>query len=204
MEAITRILILMFSIVLHEIAHGWTALRLGDPTAKDRGRLTLNPISHVDPIGTILVPLMSHFLGGFLFGWAKPVPVDPRYFKNPAKGMAIVGIAGPITNIILALIAAILFRVVFLFDLDASPFLVHALVYAVAINIVLATFNMVPIPPLDGSRVIIPFIPREAARVYYQLEPYGFYILVALLYLGLFRRVITPIYQYVAGMLLGF
>jgi len=201
---ITRILEIALSliavftaIILHEVAHGYVAFRLGDPTAKTRGRLTLNPLAHIDPIGTILVPVFLVIVGSsFLIGWAKPVPINPRYFRNPFKGMLYVAVAGPATNVALALAATMIGRVVLLAIPDTLLFfnhtfagnLVHALVYLLGIfviyNVILAAFNMIPIPPLDGSRVLTYFLPPEGRRVMIMLERYGFIILIALIYLG--------------------
>jgi Zn-dependent protease len=201
---ITRILEIALSliavftaIILHEVAHGYVAFRLGDPTAKARGRLTLNPLAHIDPIGTILVPIFLLIVNSpFLFGWAKPVPINPSYFRNPFKGMLYVAVAGPATNIALALATTVIGRIVILAIPDTLLFfnhsfagnLVHALVYLLGIfviyNVILAAFNMIPIPPLDGSRVLTYFLPPEGRRVMIMLERYGFIILIALIYLG--------------------
>ncbi|MFQ6613981.1 MAG: site-2 protease family protein, partial [Fidelibacterota bacterium] len=162
--------LIIFALSFHEFAHGWMAYRFGDPTALHQGRLTLNPLAHLDPFGTLVLYLVG-------FGWAKPVPVNPGYFRRPQTGMAIVGVAGPAVNIVLSVAAALIFRFVVAVHLDIGQAAAQMLVYAVIINIVLATFNMVPIPPLDGSRVIVPFLPREAALAYRQLEPYGFLII---------------------------
>ncbi len=203
-EALPKLVILLFSIVVHEVAHGYVALRQGDPTARDAGRLTLNLFPHVDLFGTILLPGFLLLTGSsFLFGWAKPVPVDPRYFRNPVRGMALVGLAGPAVNIALAVAAAIVIRIVVGANINIGGAVATMLMYAVGINIVLATFNMVPIPPLDGSRVILPFLPREAALAYRQLEPYGFLIIFGLMYIGFFRYVIGPVYGIVVRLLLG-
>ncbi len=204
-EMLPKLLILLFSIVLHEIAHGYAALRQGDPTARDAGRLTLNLIPHIDLVGTLLLPGFLILTGSpVLFGWAKPVPINPYNFRDPKMGTAIVGIAGPVTNVILAVIAALIFRIALAATPGGGGMHLQLLAYGVAINIVLATFNLVPIPPLDGSRVIAPFLPQNVALIYRQLEPYGFFIIFGLLYMGFFRYVIGPIYQFVAGILLGF
>ncbi len=203
--SISLFIVLMFSVILHEIAHGYAALRLGDPTARDARRLTLNPISHIDPIGTLLLPGFLLITGSsFLFGWAKPVPVNPRWFRNPQVGMAIVGFAGPATNIIIAVLASIVLRLIPPVNPVDPGFLVHVLYYAVLINVVLATFNMLPIPPLDGSRVIIPFVPRNVAQVFYQLEPYGMYIVLGLYFTGILWKIIGPVRAFITGILLGF
>jgi len=185
------------AIVFHEVSHGYVAYRLGDPTPKVRGRLTLNPLAHVDLIGTILVPLALVVMGSrFLFGWAKPVPINPNYFRKPFKGMLYVAIAGPATNLTLALVTAGVGRL----TLGAIPnsllfheqtfgaYLLQSIFYLlgffVIINVVLAVFNMIPIPPLDGSRVLTYFLPPEGKRIMLTLERYGFLILLALILLG--------------------
>ena len=185
------------AIVFHEVSHGYVAWRLGDPTPKVRGRLTLNPLAHVDLIGTILVPLALVVMGSrFLFGWAKPVPINPNYFRRPFKGMLYVAIAGPATNLTLALVAAGVGRLtlgavpnsLLFYGQTFAAYLVQAVFYLlgffVIINVVLAVFNMIPIPPLDGSRVLTYFLPPEGKRVMLTLERYGFLILLALILLG--------------------
>jgi Zn-dependent protease len=190
-EALPMLLVLFFSIVVHEYAHGYVAYRLGDPTANNAGRLTLNPISHVDLVGSIIVPLALVFSGSrFLFGWAKPVPINPMYFRQPMTGMALTGGAGPASNLLLALAAALFLRF-------ASPSLgtgivAHMLYYGILINVVLAVFNLMPIPPLDGSRVILPFLPAGIARFYWELEPYGMFLVIGLLVTGILGRIIFP------------
>jgi len=205
-EAIPKIFVLLFSIILHEIAHGWMALRNGDPTARDAGRLTFNLIPHIDIFGTILLPLFLVLVQSpVLFGWAKPVPIDPRNFRDPRRAIGLVGAAGPGANIILAVLFALIFRGAVAFGMLTGPgFAADMLVYGVAINIILAVFNMVPIPPLDGSRVIVPFAPLGLRRVLAQLEPYGMFIIFGLLYVGFFRFVISPIYVFFTRIFLGF
>ena len=183
-----RLMILFGSIILHEVSHGYAAYLLGDPTAKRMGRLTLNPVKHVDPFGTIIMPAAMLLLSGgsFAFGYAKPVPFDPRYFKNERKGMLITGIAGPASNILIALVCGIILRITLAFASASSAFLtvvVGLLYYAVIINLILALFNLIPIPPLDGSRVVQRFLPRKARDAYHQLEPYGFVIVIAISWL---------------------
>lgn len=170
------IFILGTAVILHEYAHGWAALKLGDPTAKILGRLTLNPIKHIDPIGTILVPIITKLTLGFPFGWAKPVPVNFANLRNPKQDMIFVALAGPATNIVLALIATLL--------LPLSPDL---FIMAIGINLMLAIFNMIPIPPLDGSRVVAGLLPTPLARQYLYLEPFGFIILLVLIQVGAFN-----------------
>jgi Zn-dependent protease len=169
--------LLLVSLVLHELSHGWVAYRLGDPTAKMHGRLTLNPIKHLDTWGSIM--LVVTFLGSggsFFFGWAKPVPVDPRYFKDGQRGMAWVGAAGPLTNYTLAVIAAGLIWVTYTW----SSFLLEMFWMLFVLNVVLGTINLIPIPPLDGSRVVGGFLPRATYRKWTELDRYGNYVFILL------------------------
>jgi len=205
---------LVFAIVLHEVAHGWVADRLGDHTARDRGRLTLNPISHIDLFGTIIMPLLLFLVtnGRMVFGYAKPVPINPYNFKNPKKGMALSSIAGPAVNLIMAVSFSVVLRVVLpglaavmpkeTWSWFALP-LAHMFVYGVVINVVLAVLNMIPIPPLDGSRVVYWLLPDKQAAAYYRLEPYGMIVLMALLAFSVLGRIIGPIIQPILSLLLG-
>ena len=205
---------LIFAIVFHEVAHGWVANRLGDPTARDLGRLTLNPIPHIDLIGTIIMPLMLFMLtdGRMLFGYAKPVPINPHNFKDPKKGMALSSLAGPGVNIVMAVICSILLRVVMaglegkmpetVWSWFATP-VTLMLGYGIIINVVLAVLNMIPIPPLDGSRVVYWLLPDRQAAMYYRLEPYGTFILMALIMLGVLGKIMTPLIRPLLGLLLG-
>jgi Zn-dependent protease len=162
------------SLTLHELAHGWSALKLGDPTARSLGRLSLNPLVHLDPLGSLFF-VISYWVGGFLFGWAKPVPVDPRYFRHPQRGMAIVGAAGPVTNFVLATIfGAALAHGTY------GELTTRVLVYAFQVNIVLGVFNLLPIPPLDGSRIVGGFMDRATWVRWSQLDQYGMYALLAI------------------------
>lgn len=173
------IIILLFSVILHEVMHGFVALKFGDATAQKMGRLTLNPIPHIDLFGTILLPALLIFSGSpILFGWAKPVPINPLNFTSLRKGELFVSAAGIFANFGLAIIAALLFHI-----LDASPIIFPALVgnllhYTVIINLVLGVFNLFPIPPLDGSKVLLSQLPYNLARSYQKLEPYGILILL--------------------------
>jgi len=210
-----QLIAVFMAIVLHEVAHGYMALRLGDPTARTLGRLTLNPLAHIDPIGTILVPLVSVLLSGMAFGWAKPVPINPRYFKNPFRGMLFVALAGPGTNIVLALGTTLIGRLLLTMvprTLDiVNPSLGTNLVialfsllaYLVIFNLFFAVLNMIPIPPLDGSRVLTYFLPTEGRRIMLSLERYGFIIVVALLYMGALNG-LFHVAQTVAQELLGY
>ncbi len=171
-------LFLLPAIILHEISHGWVAYRLGDPTAKNAGRLSLNPIRHIDLFGTIILPALLILVSGFGFGYAKPVPINPNYFKDYRRGMFLTGIAGPTTNLILAALSGLAFRLV-----PDMGYLSYALILFCQMNLVLVFFNLIPIPPLDGSRVIPLFLSDRAMRTYHQVEQYGFVILLAALWL---------------------
>ncbi|MEI6438204.1 MAG: site-2 protease family protein [Candidatus Omnitrophota bacterium] len=181
------LLIVIPAIVLHEFAHGWVANRLGDPTAERMGRLTLNPIKHVDPVGTILVPgllYLAHFLGWthslLVFGWAKPVPVDFSRLNCPKRDIIWVGLAGPAVNLLLAFLFAQLVMHGHFSALGGK-----LLVWAVMLNLGLAFFNLLPIPPLDGSRVVAGLIPASWERQYFALEPFGFVAVILLLNTGM-------------------
>lgn len=178
------ILPVVFAITVHEVAHGWVAKKYGDNTASMLGRLTLNPIKHIDLVGTIIIPgLLLLTFTGFVFGWAKPVPVDPRNFKNPRRGMAIVAMAGPVSNILMALGWALIVRIGTMIGVEfISMPMIYMGIAGISINLVLALINLLPIPPLDGSRVLTHFLPDRLAWQYNQLERYGFLIMLALLY----------------------
>ena len=182
---VLEILLFVPAIILHEVSHGYVAYLLGDPTAHDRGRLTLNPIAHVDLWGTILMPALMLLLSGgtFAFGYAKPVPIDPRRMTRTTyqMGMLLTGAAGPVTNILLAIVSGIAFRLGLLFH--APDVVLFIFEFFALINLVLAMFNLIPIPPLDGSRVVQYFLKGEALRAYSQLERYGFVIVLALVFI---------------------
>lgn len=190
---------LLMGIILHEVAHGYTAYRFGDPTAKNAGRLTLNPVKHVDPLGSVVLPLMLVLLKSpFIFGWAKPVPFNPSYFDNPRKGIFWVALAGPSANFALAGFFYILLAM-----LQPLPgdILALFLLYGILINVILGMFNLFPIPPLDGSKVLAVLLPGRLAGQYMRLEKYGFIIIILLIFTGafgwVFRHVIALV-QYLA------
>jgi Zn-dependent protease len=185
----------LFAITLHEAAHGWVANKLGDPTAKQLGRITANPIKHIDPMGTIVVPLFLAMISPFVMGWAKPVPVEPRYFKSPLVDMALVAVAGPVSNFFMACIWAMFIKLAYL-SLDMSPvlaFLVEMGKNGIIINIVLMVLNLLPIPPLDGGRVVAGVLPPRVALPYMQLERFGMIIILLLLVSGILGKIMWPI-----------
>ncbi len=196
---------LLLALTFHEVAHGYVAYRLGDPTAKSLGRLSLNPLKHLDPIGTIAFFFIR-------FGWAKPVPVNPRYLKNPKKDMLWVALAGPVTNLILAVLSAIIAKGLWL-GASLMPYstigeallvpLSHMLIASVWINLVLCIFNFLPIPPLDGSRILTGLLPNKLAAKYVQLERYGFIIVLILAFTGVLSKVIIPVTTFARNLLLS-
>jgi len=180
------ILPVIFAITVHEVAHGWVAKKYGDNTASALGRLTLNPVKHIDLLGTIILPGLLLITGtGFIFGWAKPVPVDPRHFKNPRRDMAIVALAGPLANVLMAVGWALIARlgVAIGMQMEAVSLpLIYTGIAGISINLVLALVNLLPIPPLDGSRILTGILPNYWAWQYNRLERFGFIILLVLLY----------------------
>lgn len=202
---------LIFAIVLHEVAHGWVANRLGDHTARDMGRLTVNPIPHIDLFGTIIFPIVCIVLNSPIFGYAKPVPINPYNFRNPKKDMALSSLAGPGINLLMAVLFVLLLRLIGWIDGSipqpywnwfAVPFS-YMLVYGIMINVVLAVLNLVPIPPLDGSRVAYWLLPEKQAAAYYRLERYGLLIILALFYFGILGRIISPVIDFILTVLVG-
>ena len=201
METIFLIIILILSIVVHEVSHGLMAERLGDPTAKYAGRLSLNPLVHLSFVGSILVPFILVVTGSpFLFGWAKPVPVNPYNFRDQKYGSAKVAIAGPAANLFLALIFGLAIR--FFSPLIDSPALFSMFALIVFINILLAIFNLLPIPPLDGSHILFTFLPRSMEQIRVILSQYGFFILIAFIFLGGFR-IIFPLIILIFSLITG-
>lgn len=198
------VLPVLFAITVHEVAHGYVANMLGDKTAMILGRLTLNPIKHIDPIGTILVPAIMMLLGGFVFGWAKPVPINARNLHHPARDMALVAAAGPVSNLLMAIIWAVIAKIgLILVNHNLAVFL--PLLYmgkaGIMINLVLGTLNLIPIPPLDGSHILMLFLPAKWAFQLSRIAPYGFFILLFLISFGFFRFILTPIIGLLYGLI---
>lgn len=192
--------VLVVSMAAHELAHGWIAYRLGDPTAKRAGRLTVNPLKHLDPLGTAMF-FITYIFGGALFGWAKPIPVSPYYFKNRQRGMAIVGAAGPVTNFIIAIIVVLILNWI---KPDADGRLFSVFFLAFQVNIVLGLFNLIPIPPLDGSRVVGAFLPRGAYEKWVELDRYGmlFVLILIVVFQNQFSRLIGWVMWHLAELFL--
>lgn len=194
----------LFAITLHEVAHGWVALKLGDRTAQMMGRLTLNPIKHVDPIGTLVVPGILLLLGGFIFGWAKPVPVSYQNLRKPKTDMAWVALAGPMANLVMATIWALVAKIG-LSLAQSGVVMAEAMMFmgvaGVLINAMLMMLNLLPLPPLDGGRVLVSMLPGPIGWQVSRMEPYGFIILLALLYFGILGMVLWPLISGLLSML---
>ncbi|MEW6724324.1 MAG: site-2 protease family protein [Bacillota bacterium] len=185
-EIITFLPGVVIALSFHEYAHAWMAVRMGDPTPRLRGRLTLDPLAHLDPIGTLLLVF-------YRFGWAKPVPVNPYNFRRPRQGMIYTSLAGPAANVILAILLAIVWQVIPYRVLLQQPILALILERAILINIILAAFNLIPVPPLDGSKVVAGLLPYHQARWFAQIEPYGPFILMLLVITGLTSTLVMPL-----------
>jgi Zn-dependent protease len=204
LKVVTFGLPLVLAVVCHEVAHGWVANRLGDPTAAKMGRLTLNPWRHVDPLGTIVVPLALIVVGSqFIFGWAKPVPVNFLNLHNPRRDMVKVALAGPLTNLVLAVVSAAFAHALFALGFDLSSFTLSLAVASVLINLVLAVLNMMPVLPLDGGRVVAGLLPRGPAIAFARLERYGLLVVALLLFSGVLGKILGPVVGFLL-MLLGF
>jgi len=197
MDIIVLLPVLFFSIILHEFAHGWIAYRMGDDTAYLSGRLTLNPISHVDPVGTVAIPAICWLFGWPMFGWAKPVPVNPMRLPSPRKDMGKVAFAGPAVNLLLAVLCALLLKIVLVAHAHVSQHtltaLAHIFQYGIFINVFLAVFNLIPIPPLDGGRVLVALLPVQAAARYeHFIGRFGMWIVIGLILTGIVKYIIFP------------
>lgn len=197
LEAITIwALPVVLAITLHEAAHGWVANKLGDPTAKALGRITINPIKHIDLIGTVIVPLVLVVLGGFVFGWAKPVPVNARNFKKPLEHMAIVAIAGPVSNLLMACFWALIMAFAVNW-LEPDQWLKRPMAMmaqaGILINLVLMVLNLLPLLPLDGGRVVTGLLPPRLAMIFMKIEPYGLIILLLLLFSDILGKILGPV-----------
>jgi Zn-dependent protease len=193
--AAIAILPLLFGITLHEVAHGWVAKQLGDKTALMMGRLTLNPLKHIDPLGTIIVPGLMMLAGGAIFGWAKPVPVTWQNLRNPKRDMALVALAGPMANLGMAFIWALIARLGILlnavFPWASVPMILMGKV-GIVLNLVLMVLNLLPLPPLDGGRIMTSLLPGPLSYRFSRIEPYGFFILIALLMTGVLWKLLGP------------
>ncbi|MXW16122.1 MAG: site-2 protease family protein [Gemmatimonadetes bacterium] len=215
MELLLIVPVLLFSVVVHEVAHAWQALREGDTTARDLGRITLNPLPHLDPVGSLLVPLLLYFLpGDFLFGWAKPVPVNPRNYRNYRAGDIRVSLAGIVSNLCLVVLFALMIAT--LTALQGTPFFSGPIganialmaTYGVFINLILAYFNLIPIPPLDGSHVLYHLLPPAAGARYREMGRYGVTLLflTVVLFPGAFGTLLSPVFvafSWIVGMVTG-
>jgi len=199
-KIVAWILPVLFAITVHETAHGWMALQLGDKTAMMLGRLTLNPLKHIDPLGTILIPGLMYMMAGFMFGWAKPVPVTWQNLRNPKRDMALVAVAGPAANLLMAIGWALLMRVGLLLG-EQGLALIYMGVAGISINTILMVLNLLPLPPLDGGRVLTGLLPGPWAYRLSRIEPYGFFILIALLVTGLLGLILWPLISIVITLL---
>jgi Zn-dependent protease len=195
----------VFAITLHEVAHGWVARSFGDHTAESQGRLSLNPIRHIDPVGTVLVPALLLWLGGFLFGWARPVPVDPRNMRDPRGNMVWVSAAGPAANIAMAVAWAFLMMLTQQFGFGvAGHWLESMAAVGITINLLLAVFNMLPIPPLDGGQLLTNLLPRgPLVSLLETIRPWGLFIVLALIATGALSSILTGPIRYLQGLLVA-
>ena len=191
------VLILAFSIIIHEVSHGVVAYKYGDDTAYLMGRLTLNPLPHIDPVGTILVPMACYFLHLPVFGWAKPVPVNSLRLEHPRADMGKVALAGPASNIMLSIVFLLLYKIVIITSSSVSSDIMWLFSSAIMLNLFLAIFNLIPIPPMDGSKILYSVLPYDAADKYMRLERYGMAFVIAFLFLGGAQYIVQPIVMFI-------
>ncbi|MEK7642654.1 MAG: site-2 protease family protein [Patescibacteria group bacterium] len=201
MEFLFIIAVLIMSVVIHEVAHGYMALALGDNTAKYQNRLTLNPLSHLDPVGSFFVPLMGYMLGGFIIGWAKPVPFNPYNLKNQKWGEAMVAFAGPLSNIVIAIVFGLFMRLTVAENLLSGPAL-GLLGFIVSINITLAVFNLIPLPPLDGSKILFAFLPLKMQNVRLAFERFG--IVLVIFFIFFIWQYLGPLIFKLTNIIIGY
>jgi len=204
-EIVGSVAVLLFSLSLHESAHAWMADRLGDPTGRLMGRVSLNPLPHIDPIGTILFPLIGMLAGGIMFGWAKPVPVNPANLRDARKAHILISAAGPVSNLLAAVVFLVGLRVCLALAAGGpigTPMrtLLGFFEVGVYLNVILAVFNLLPIPPLDGSWILEGLLPRPLSVLFQAVRPYGFLLLVVLLYTGVFRVILGPVLSVVSNL----
>ncbi len=203
LDMLPQLVILIFSIIFHEVAHGRIALWRGDTTARDLGRLTFNPLPHIDPMGTIVLPLLLMAVRSpVLLGWAKPVPINPLRFSRMKKDLALVAASGPASNLFLAVVFSILYRIVMAVG-DSTGIIPRIMAFGVGINIFLAFFNLIPIPPLDGSRILFRFLPDRIAEAYLSIERYGFIIIFFLVWIHIIDWLIWPFVMALGLVLIG-
>ena len=200
---VASILPILFAITLHEVAHGWVADMRGDNTARMMGRLSLNPIKHIDLVGTIILPILFLLTTGFMFGWAKPVPVNHRNLIKPRTDMALVAIAGPLSNFIMAILWALIAKIGLTFNFPAREALIAMGRIGITVNLFLGLLNLIPIPPLDGSRIVSAYIPLKAAYFYDKIERFGFIILIILLMSGILNSFLMVPFLYCRALISG-
>jgi Zn-dependent protease len=200
-----QILVLLFAVTVHECAHGWMAYKCGDDTARNSGRLTLNPLAHIDLFGTIMLPLLLVMMhSSFLFAWAKPVPINPTNFNNPKNDIMKVGASGPVSNLLLAVASTVfiwLFQTMKMPATDANIMVQNMLVLSVYINLILAVFNLVPIPPLDGSQILTGLLTAKQQMLYEKISPFGMAIIILLMMSGFIDILIMPVVRFLQGIL---
>jgi Zn-dependent protease len=207
-EIVIQLAVVLFAISVHESAHAWMADKFGDSTAKDAGRVSLNPIVHIDPIGTVIFPLLLALMGAPVFGWAKPVMVNPYNLREPRKANILISAAGPVSNLLGAAAGMVLFLMIkkinigLLFGEPNFSLIGWLLVYLIIINIYLAVFNLIPIPPLDGSGILEGILQGDALYYYRMIKPYGFIILIVIIYVGALDKIANPIITTVFNILL--